>query len=86
MDPRKPDVVISLVTRGDVRHRFELFKSSQFKNRDMLLQRRTDDRDTETVRVRHNGVWTPPGTRTLLTLDETLQLVDKVVRRSLGDE
>ena len=79
-DPRKPDVIVTIPEgEGTARHKFELFASYQFKNADMVAQRQFDERDIPTVRVRHNGVWLPPGERHLMTLRDATLLMETVL-------
>lgn len=81
-DPRTPDAIINV--SGEVHHRFELFASWQFRNADMVTQKQYDDDGVPTIRLRHNGVWMPPGQRQLMTLDDTMALVRKVVSSKLS--
>lgn len=83
---RRPDFTLSLTTQqGDrtMRHKLECYKSSQFKSNAIQIQRQYDDEGISTFRVRHNGVWVPPGQRTLMTLDEVMQLARGTMARQL---
>lgn len=74
-DPRKPEIVVSMRI-GDVRHKLELFSSYQFPR--IEESPRHDEEDVPTVRVRHNGVWLPPGERQLMTLQDVMDMIRKV--------
>lgn len=83
---RRPDFTLVLTTQqGDrtMRHKLECYKASQFKSNAIQIQRQYDDQGVSTFRVRHNGVWVPPGQRELLTLDEVMLLAKETVQRQL---
>lgn len=81
-DPRKPDTVIS-VRIGQIRHKLELFTSSQFTRTDMQDQPQHDENSVPTVRIRHNGQWLPPGSRQLVKLDDVMDLIQSVIGKQL---
>lgn len=83
---RRPDFTLVLTTQqGDVtmRHKLECYKSSQFPSNTLQTQRQYDDNGVSTFRVRHNGVWVPPGQRQLMTLAEVMTLAETTVQRQL---
>ena len=81
-DQRKPEAVISLRV-GDVKHKLELFSSHQFPT--MTDTQFHDAEDVPTVRVRHDGVWLPPGMRKLMTLDAVMDLVKSEISDKLKE-
>lgn len=87
-EPRKADAVVTLQTRdrktGQVRrHKLELYASDQFPSADMQDQRQVDDNDVPTVRVRHNGVWLPPGQRQLMTMAQVMGIIERTAAQPL---
>lgn len=85
-EPRRPDAIITFQPQAGERHKLELFRSSQFSNQDLQAQRQVDDEDTPTFRVRHNGVWLPPGQRVLMPLTDILELFEAAVRRQFKEK
>lgn len=81
-EPRRPDAVLS-VRAGDIRHKFEMYRAAQFQNADMLEQPQTDSKGVPTVRLRHNGVWLPPGHRQLMTVRAAVELAESVIEKQL---
>lgn len=84
-EPRKPDHTLVLQGRRGVRHKFELFLGRQFPKAEFQAQQQYDEHDTPTVRVRHNGVWLPHGSRQLMSLDQVMALIERTVRRQLKE-
>ena len=85
---RRPDFTLVLHTQHEptaVRHKLECYKASQFPSNAMQSQRQFDEEGLSTFRVRHNGMWVPPGQRTLMTLKEVLELAESTVQRQLTD-
>lgn len=85
-EPRKPDTVLALQGQQGTRHKFELFRAGQFNKAEFQAQQQFDEHDTNTFRVRHNGVWLPHGSRQLMTLAQVLSLVERIMRRQFKDK
>lgn len=89
-ESRKPDATLTLALpdreSGRVtKHKLELFVAGQFPSEDMQSQRLIDDDDLPTVRVRHNGVWLPPGERMLMTLKQVMSIATSSVAKHLHE-
>lgn len=85
-ESRRPDFTLVLTTQDDQvthRHKLECYKASQFPSNAFQTQRQYDDNGVTTFRVRHNGVWVPPGQRQLMSLSEILSLAESTVSRHL---
>lgn len=86
-DPRKADLAINLVSADGRRHRFQLFASDQFTNReDMAEQPQADAEGRPTIRLMHDGAWLPPGERKLITLDDAMLLIGMSVKRQFEEK
>ena len=85
-DPRRPDEIITISTAyGRKKHSFELFVSSQFPSKIYSSQPQADDFGVPTVRLRHNGVWMPPGSKRLMTVDEVMAIIGRSLVQKLKD-
>lgn len=83
-DPRRPDEIITIsAANSRKKHSFELFVSSQFPSKIYRDQPQHDDFGVPTVRLRHNGVWMPPGNKKLMTIDEVMVIIARSLDRKL---